>query len=300
MDSNTEPFSWTTSLPSLPANPIDLDGAGAICETKRFDSFYNASGDRVILPAGKKYTSKTARANESALTVINYWDKEQDLEKTTLEIKSPFMKAAIQKVIPEYATFNIDVKNIIIDGEPHCLFRYYNEIMNYGREMWENQNEEAANHIRHLILHMWETFASEIRHFNDLKSLADSEPSLQHKHLWMLFRPGDLVYVRVDEPWVFRLEKMTLSGKNWIFYGLDIDYNGTKFGYSEISQCIEHYEGLKPLKELHITTFDRLPEDEKPSKREMLISRGRKFVGIHGKRHLWFEDSPGKSSGWVS
>lgn len=300
MDINTEPFNWATSLPSLPANPIDLDGAGAVCETKRFDSFYNASGDRVILPAGKKYTSKTARANESALTVINYWDKEQDLEKTTLEIKSPFMKAAIQKVIPEYATFNIDVKNIIIDGEPHCLFRYHNEIMSYGREMWENQNEEAANHIRHLILHMWETFASEIRHFNALKLLADSEPSLQHKHLWMLFRPGDLVYVRVDEPWAFRFDKMTLSGKNWIFYGLDIDYNGTKFGYSEITQCIEHYEGLKPLKELHITTFDRLPEDEKPSKREMLISRGRKFVGIHGKRHLWFEDSPGKSSGWVS
>ncbi|KAF5234500.1 hypothetical protein FAUST_7588 [Fusarium austroamericanum] len=299
MDINTEPFNWTTSLPSLPANPIDLNGAGAICETKRFDSFWNTSGDRVILPAGKKYTSKTARANESALTVTNYWDKEQDLEKTTLEIKSPFMKAAIQKVIPEYATFNIDVKNIIIDGEPHCLFRYHNEIMSYGREMWENQNEEAANHIRHLILHMWETFASEIRHFNDLKLLAVSEPSLQHKHLWMLFRPGDLVYVRADEPWVFRLDKMILSGKNWVFHGIDIDYNGTKFGYSEIIECIEYYEGLKPLKELYITTFDRLPEDEKLNKREMLISRGRKFVAIHGKRHLWFEDGPGKSSGWM-
>ncbi|EKJ79528.1 hypothetical protein FPSE_00213 [Fusarium pseudograminearum CS3096] len=93
---------------------------------------------------------------------------------------------------------------------------------------------------------------------------------------------------------------MTLSGKNWIFYGLVIDHIGTKFGYSEITQCIEHYEGSKPLKELHITAFDHLPEDKKLSKREILISRGRKFVGIHGKRHLWFKDAPGKSSGYIS
>ncbi|KAM0405696.1 hypothetical protein ACHAQC_000784 [Fusarium culmorum] len=299
MDFDLEPFDWTTSLPSQPPNPIDLDGAGGICETKRFDSFWNTSGDRVILPAGKKYTSKTARANESALTVTNYWDKEQDLEKTVLEIKSPFMKAAIKAAIPEYAAFNINVKNITIIGEPHCLFQYREEIMSYGRGMSESENEEAANHVQHLIAHMWEVFAAEIIPFNALEWLADFEPGLEHKHLWMLFRPGDLVYVRDDIPKAFRLDRMLLSGKNWRFYGNDIDYNGTHFGYSEVTETIEYYEGLKPLKELIVIPFGRLPEEEKQSNREILISRGRKFVGIHGKRYLWFEDGPGRSSGWM-
>ncbi|KAM0352144.1 hypothetical protein ACHAP4_009157 [Fusarium culmorum] len=299
MDFDLEPFDWTTSLPSQPPNPIDLDGAGGICETKRFDSFWNTSGDRVILPAGKKYTSKTARANESALTVTNYWDKEQDLEKTVLEIKSPFMKAAIKAAIPEYAAFNINVKNITIIGEPHCLFQYHEEIMSYGRGMSESENEEAANHVQHLIAHMWEVFAAEIIPFNALEWLADFEPGLEHKHLWMLFRPGDLVYVRDDIPKAFRLDRMLLSGKNWRFYGNDIDYNGTHFGYSEVTETIEYYEGLKPLKELSVIPFGRLPEEEKQSNREILISRGRKFVGIHGKRYLWFEDGPGRSSGWM-
>ncbi|KAG8357920.1 hypothetical protein FVEN_g4528 [Fusarium venenatum] len=299
MDSDLEPFDWTASLPSQPANPIDLGGAGAVCETKRFDSFYNTSGDRVILPAGKKYTSRTARANESALTVTNHWDKEQDLEKTVLEIKSPFMKAALKAAIPEYATFNIDVKNITITGKPHCLFQYREEIMSYGRTLWECQNEEAAKHIQHLISHMWEVFAEEIIPFHALEWLAEFEPGLEHKHLWMIFRPGDLVYVRDDVPWAFKLDRMTLSGKNWLLYGMDIDYNGIHFGYSESHGHIDHYEGLKPLRELHIVPFHRLQGEEKQSKREMLISRGRKFVGIHGKRYLWFEDGPGKSSGWM-
>jgi hypothetical protein len=300
MESGPEPFDWTASLPSQPANPIDLGRGGTVCETKRFDSFYNTSGDRFVLPSGQKYTSKTTRANESAMTVTNYWNKEQDLEKTILEIKSPFMKRAFKAVIPEYANFNMDVKNISITGEPHCLFHYRDELMNYGKRMWESQNMEAANHTKHLITHMWEVFKAEIILFNTLEWLADFEPALEHKYLWMIFRPGDLIYVRDDEPWAFRLNQMTKPGTFWVLTGVRIDYNGVKFGFTNVHTYIYHYEGLKALKELSVTTFDALPDEEKQSRREMFVARGRKFVGIHGKRHLWFEENPSKSSGRVS
>lgn len=300
MEAGQELFDWTVSLPSQPVNPMILDGGGAVCETKRFDSFYNTYGDRVILPAGQKYKSKTTRANDSAMTVTNYWDKEQDLEKTVLEIKSPFMKRALKKIIPEYANFNIYIKNITITDEPHCLFHYREELMDYGRRMSENQDEEAAKHIEHLVTHMWEVFATEIICFNALVWLADFEPGLEHKYLWMMFRTGDLAYVWDDEPWAFRFNQMTKSGKSWVLSGVNIDYNGLNFGFTNVSASIDHYEGLKAPKELHVTTFDAFSEEEKQSKREMFIARGRKFVGIHGKRHLWFEENPSKSSGRVS
>jgi hypothetical protein len=90
------------------------------------------------------------------------------------------------------------------------------------------------------------------------------------------------------------------NGKDWVLYGFGIDYDGTHFGFSNVSASIACYEGLKALQELAVITFDALPEEERQSKREMFIARGRKFVGIHGKRHLWFEESPSKSSGSVS
>ncbi|KAM0186097.1 hypothetical protein ACHAPI_011875 [Fusarium lateritium] len=299
MEPGQEPFDWTVPLPPQPVNPIDLSESGAVCETKRFDSFYNTSGDRVVLPAGQKYTSKTKRANESALTVTNYWDKGQDLEKTVLEIQSSFMKEALKAVIPEYANFNIGVKNIAITGEPHCLFHYREELMSYGRGMWERQNEEAAKHIEHLVTYMWEVFAMEIISFSALEWLEYFEPGLEHKNLWMIFRPGDLVYVRDDDPWAFRFELMKKYGEDWQLEGAEIVYDGIHYGFLRTSVRVGHYEGLKSLKGLGAITFDRLPEEEKRSKREMLIARGRKFVGIHGKRHLWFDKSLDKSSGFM-
>ncbi|KAM0230540.1 hypothetical protein ACHAP5_011351 [Fusarium lateritium] len=297
MEPGQEPFDWTVSLPPQPVNPIDLSEGGAVCETKRFDSFYNTSGDRVTLPAGQKYTSKTTRANESALTVTNYWDKDQDLERTVLKIQSPFMKEALKAVIPEYANFNIGVKNIAITGEPHCLFYYREELMSYGKRMSQRQDEEAARHIEHLVTHMWEVFAIEILSFNALEWLADFEPALEHKYLWVIFKPGDLVFVRDDDPWVFRFDSMKKYGEDWYLRGAEIVYNGIHYGFVGTSVLVGHYEGLKSLKGLHAIPFDRLPEEEKRSKREMLIARGRKFVGVHGKRHLWFEASLSKSSG---
>jgi hypothetical protein len=299
MGSGEEPFNWTLSLPPQPVNPTHLKGAGEVCETKRFDSFYNANGDRVILPAGKKYISKTARANQSALTVTNYWDEDQDLEKTVLEIKSPYMKEALKKVVPEYATFNIDVKNISITGEPRCLFHYRDELMGYGRSMLEIHNLDAAQHIQHLISYMWEVFAVEIVSFNTLDWLADFEPALEHKYLWMIFKPGDVVYVRDSVPKAFRFNRITKSAYFWSLHGFVIDYNGKQFGSSLMCENIDYYEGLKPLKELRVITFDRLSEEEGRSGREKLIARGRKFVSIYGKRYLWYKESPSKSSGSV-
>lgn len=299
MGSDQQHFDWNLALPTQPANPIDLEGSGSICETRRFDSFYNSYGERVILPAGKKYTSKTSEANESALTVTNYWDKDQDLENTVLEIKSPFMKAALKAVIPEYATFNVSVKHIALTGAPHCLFHYRDEIMAYGREMLENQDLEAAQHIQHLIVYMWDVFTADIVAFNALGFMADFEPALLHEYLWVIFRPGDLVYVRAEPPWAFQFEAMTKHNKHWRLVGVDVCYDGEHFGFSDVSLYIDQYEGLKPLNELTAIPFYRLPEGERHDKRETLMARGRKYLTTHGNRCFWYEEVSGSSSSWV-
>ncbi|KAL5601600.1 hypothetical protein FOBRF1_009133 [Fusarium oxysporum] len=204
-----------------------------------------------------------AQADESALKVTNFWDKDQDLERTVLEIKSPFMKAAIKAVAPEYATFNIDVKDISIMGDPRCLFHYREELASYGAALEQNQDPEGARHVQHLISYMWGVFVLEIAAFNVLEWVQDFEPSMEYKYLWMLFRPGDIVYVRALRPWAFQFKSMTLwrYRKCWELEGYDIDYDGDDFGFSSTSAFLGQYEGVKPLKELSVINLDRLPEE---------------------------------------
>ncbi|KAF4453640.1 P-loop containing nucleoside triphosphate hydrolase [Fusarium albosuccineum] len=291
---------WTSPLPPQPINPC-LQGAGAKCETKRFDSFYNTCGDRVVLPAGQKYTAGSGRAYESALVVTTYWDREQDLEKTVLEIKSPHMKAALKAVVPKYRSFNITARHINLTGEPQCLFHYRQELADHGAALQqEQQNDEAARHVKHLISYMWEVFAAEIEAFNMFEFVMNNfgdEPTFEHKYLWMVFRPGDIVYVREPEHKAFLFEEMNLRGKWWSLSGHCIDYDGELFGFKSFQTTIDFYDGVKPLRELHAVNFNYLPGDEKQIVRDQLIARGRRFVSIHGQQCLWYNGESHRSPG---
>ncbi|KAF5006438.1 hypothetical protein FDECE_7198 [Fusarium decemcellulare] len=298
MDLEDESFDWTLPLPPQPVNPVNLQGAGAVCETKRFDSFYNASNDRIVLPAGKKYTVRSARSYESALTVTTFWDSGQDFDRTELEIKSPHMKAALKAVVPEYHSFNIDVRHITIKGEPRSLFHYRQELLDYGAALQQQGHDtEASRHIQHLILHMWEVFAVEILAFSALEWFTDEPPSMEFKYLWMVFRPGDIVYIREPHPKAFLFADMCGSFESWELSGHCVDYDGQSFGFRKIRTTISAYDGVKPLKDLNAVHLDRLPVDEQHAVKERLVARGRKFIGIHGQQYLWYNGKSDKSSG---
>ena len=95
---------WTCSLPPQSSNPFQLEGAGLVCETRRLDSFYDSSGNCIVLPAGQKYTGdKANQGNECALTVTTQWNQQKKIKGTVLVIRSPHMKAAIKAVVPTFS-----------------------------------------------------------------------------------------------------------------------------------------------------------------------------------------------------
>lgn len=291
-------FEFAFSLPPQPTNPTNLREAGTVCETKRFDSFYNASGSRIVLPAGQRYTAKDAGNYDSALTVTTYWNQRQDLQEIVLEIKSPHMKAGLKAAVPEYHSFNIDARHITITGEPRCLFHYREELRKYGAELQQHGHDtEATRHMQHLMSYMWDVFAVEIHAFNTFLELMDVEPSLEHKYLWMIFRPGDVVYVREAQPRAFLFDNMEQRGSTWELQGHCVDYDGETFGFKYFSTNIGSYYGAQPLSELHAVSLKYLPKDERQAVEARLVARGRKFVGIHGQQYLCYSGKSGKSPG---
>ena len=254
-------FDWTISLPTQRAHPSSLhEGHGAVCETQRFDTFYNDSGDRVVLPAGQKYTAPKGQAYRSALAVLTYWSPVQGIEKTVLEIRSPHMKAALKAVVPEYSSFNIEVRDISIQNDPHCLFHYRRELLSYGAALQEQGfDSEAPRHIQHLISYMWDFFKAEIGAFSMCESL---DYSLESQYLWMVFRPGDFVYVRKPHPRAFQFEKMERFLDSWTIRGYCIAYDGVSFGFCPTEASISRYNDVKPLRELEVVNFDQIPAGE--------------------------------------
>ena len=274
-------------------NPNTLEGVGLNCETVRFDSFYNASGERLVLPAGQKYKDRKDRGSKSALSVTTHWNRDHDFSHTVLDIRSPHMKAALKATVPEYASFNIGTKHISISGGPWCLYHYRQELQKYGQELM-GRDHEAATHVYHLLMYMWETFSLEILTLSIWAENPEEPPALDHKNLWMVYRPGDIVFVR-ERRLAFLLTKMTLDGRNWKLNGHYIDFDGSEYGSRRIDVFINAYDGFKLLRGLAATPFGRLPESEQEAMRKDLVARGRKFIALHGKQYLWYD---GKFKSW--
>ncbi|KAK4212750.1 P-loop containing nucleoside triphosphate hydrolase protein [Rhypophila decipiens] len=296
---NDEPpadfFIW--GAPPPPKIPSTQDGDGLSCETANFDSFYGDHGERLVLPAGQRYKGRQNHGVKSALSVTTHWDHHQDFLYIVLDIRSPHMKAAMKATVPEYSSYNIGTKHISITGSPWCLYHYRQELGEYGEELMK-RDYEAGKHVYHLLSYMWETFSKEIITLGVWVDNIDSAdwPALDHKHLWMLYRPGDIVYVR-ERRLAFVFKNMTLTSKDWKLTGSHIDFDGSEYGSRYIDITIKAYDGFKLLRELTGAPFSRLPESEQVTLRKELLARGRKFIGLHGNQYLWYD---GKCKLWPS
>ncbi|PHH81431.1 hypothetical protein CDD82_821 [Ophiocordyceps australis] len=288
-------FDW--ALPPSWVRPTIPEGAGLICETTRLDSFFNQDGSQIILPAGRKYSAKSNVNSQSALTVTKHWDRHQEVTHTVLVIQSPHMKAALKAVVPEYFSSNITMRHIRITNEPRCLFHYRHELAAYGEDL-QHRDPEAAQHVRHLITYMWDTLLVETSSFMLFADPSVDEPMLECKYLWMIFKPGDIVFVRKLRL-VFEFQHMVLKYDAWELEGHHIDYDGTQYGFRSFKASIEKYDGLKLLRDLTSVPFHQLLYSEQQDLREQLVARGRKFIGIHEHEYLWYDgkcDLYGKSN----
>jgi hypothetical protein len=268
---------------------------------KKFDSLFNTKGERYLLRAGSKVDLGPAQqdnAYESALVLTKFWSKEKEEEYAELEIRSPHMKAALKAAVPTYRDFNVDVKHIIIRDEPQCIFHFRRELQEFGRSLI---NAVAAEHLLFLLKYMYDVLSPEIRAYYSFVEGPTTPPSIDFLNLWMVFRPGDLFYVKtnhsddISRGRVLKFESMSrckckvpwCSRSSWSICGLHINYDGSDFGHTSTYAQIKPYEGYHSIRDLVVMPLQYHPDHL--AIRESLIARGRKFAKLHGDHYRQYK-----------
>jgi len=287
-----------------PVRPhVGFQDAGKTCEVKHYDSVYNHKGDRVLLRSGAKlnlHHDRSSYAYKSALIVTQFWDRDGDESSRELEIRSPYMKAAMKAVIPEYETHNIERRHIIITNTLECLFHYRDELFAYGCGL--EAESEAQKHVSYLLTYMHQELTTEISTWHLMVELAlgTVDPSLDFASLWMAFKPGDLVYLphHTEEHMTHIMKFQSIKWPNlsnsghmslkqeWKLELHYIDFSMDTFGYRAKSVGIPYYEGFRPLEELSAVPLKIHPDHDKI--RAAHIARGKRFVshcGHHYQRY---------------
>ncbi|OCL02005.1 P-loop containing nucleoside triphosphate hydrolase protein [Glonium stellatum] len=273
----------------------DDDDCGLQCQISTFDARYNSKGERVILNVGlkKSLDPPKAKGHESALVLTRFYDKDKELEYTELEIRSPYVKAALKEVVPEYHDLNVRTKRVILRDHPKCLFHYREELQAYGCTL---ENPEAVKHLVFAMRYMYKILQSEIYSYYNLVETTSIPPRIDFLNLWMVFRSGDYMYCKSgDAERVLRFREMTrckcsipwCSLSRWSIEGEFIEYDGTNFGYDNAFFNIRPYDGYRALQDLGVVPLQYYPKKE--SLMAALIARGKKFVGLHGTHYRSYD-----------
>jgi hypothetical protein len=267
--------------------PADQEGTGLKCEMRTYESRYNSKGEKVTLRAGVRPIDLDAKWDHNcAFVLTRIYDKYQDLESTQLEIRSPYVKKALQETIVQYPGVDFHAKVVTIQGTPKCIFHYRKELQEYGSTL---RNQDHAEHLIFLLEYMYEVLASETEHWNILMEMSRFSRRLDFTSLWMAFRPGSYVYTRktgIDR--VLRLESMRRCdcpnpycwSRKWTITASDITFDGDEYGYEEHYFSIYPYEGYMVLDQLKIFPFEYHPRKDELT--ATLVERGKKFVSLQG------------------
>ncbi|KAH8728463.1 P-loop containing nucleoside triphosphate hydrolase protein [Phaeosphaeriaceae sp. PMI808] len=254
-----------------------------------YEARYNSADKRVTLSVGTKRkdwnSSDQEGHSDSALLITRYYDRDRELEFTQMEVRSPYIRAALRAVIKEYPGLTFDSGKILIRDEPRCIFHYREQLRDYGLRL---EDQTAAQHLIFFLNYMYNSLSREISSYYTFMESPTVAPGIEHEFLWMAFKPGCLIfYVHKGIQRIMRLRSMRCTVfSEWRVETEQLAYNGEIFGRVNQINYIRWYDGYRPLQELSIYPLRFHPRQHEIY--ESLVARGRKYVSLTEMSHRFY------------
>ncbi|KAI0126527.1 P-loop containing nucleoside triphosphate hydrolase protein [Xylariales sp. AK1849] len=256
------------------------------CEVKEYEARYNWEGTRTVREAVPCPDADEKDEGKFALRFYKYYNKMGGIEKVTLEVQSPRIREALRKVVGSYPDQNLNGP-VALTGASEwqalaCLFHYRNELQEYGDGL---EDGVAKQHVRLVVEFIKREFRREIRRLEDNLELGDY-PSCEFQDLWMLFKPGDLVFGGQGcEQHLTKIVKLqhNAATETWIITVKAFAYDGSRFGYIQRQIQIVSFESCTELSSLPAIPLKYHPDPQ--GLQDYLLTRGKKYCDLTGIKY---------------
>lgn len=259
------------------------------CEIKSYEARYDSGGKRDLKAIDAAAAEADDADNEDekrkyALCSYKWYTRAGEIERESVEIMSPHIILALQKVIDEYPDEHFWSDTVTIDAPYRPVFHYRKELVDYAEKL---ESEEAKNHIKLLLSFQEKENRRAIAEYDANVLNATQHASIRWSNLWMTYKPGLLVFsgngaglkcMEIVDSWE--------RGGNcpaYIVLAKSFTHDGTHFGYEEHQIGQSPYKGMKELSKLNCIPYDFFEARE--SAKKSLIERGRKFIALKGSHY---------------
>ncbi|KAI9699023.1 MAG: hypothetical protein M1836_003212 [Candelina mexicana] len=261
---------------------------GTKCELKQLDGRYDHLGNYNVTDSAVNTIGEDAEVEphaEYALVSTRVYGVDGLYQSTQLEIKSRFIKKALRKVIKYYPGQPVDTAQVILNDPPKPLFHYRKELEDYKHA---KADEETKKHLELLFKFVDSVLKSQVERFKDLTKRGITAFSL----VWMLFKPGDIVYTEKDgQPCCYMIAKCDVSrnffGKSWHLTCIGTNYDGSKFGKTSEVLKIPQFEGTRDITSLNV--FPLRFHSQESQVKARLLERGNRFFAMRGCQHMSYK-----------
>ncbi|KAK5956794.1 hypothetical protein OHC33_002282 [Knufia fluminis] len=259
------------------------------CEVQFYEARYDVKGERELKAldaekAHKKDADSEDEKRKYALSSYKWYTRGGELESSSVEIMSPHIILALQKIINEYPDEHFWSDTVTMDSPYKPVFHYRDELAKYAGSLGD---EEATAHVKLLLTFCEKENRRAISEYEANVRNAIDKPSIRWSNLWMVYKPGHLLFT--GAPSSLRCMEIVDSwerGGNcpaYIVQGKTFTHDGTRFGYEEHELGQSPYKGMKELSKLRCVPHDYYEEREMAKK--VLTTRGQKFISLKGSHY---------------
>ncbi|OCK77897.1 P-loop containing nucleoside triphosphate hydrolase protein [Lepidopterella palustris CBS 459.81] len=255
---------------------------GSRCEIKSLAQ----KGDGEVQEKDVYLSSVKKPFTEYALVAKQVFNEKDKLEKTTVDINSPYLLSCLKEIVEYYPEEPLHFKEGVSFDSPFKLLNHHiEELTTWGEEAVE---DEAKRHIKLLIDFLENEAGDKGLEVKRLKKAGLISFGL----LWVIFKPGDLLYTQeYGYERLYRLQKTgygdscSSSGK---FFELTCEYtscDGTRVGTSTVNLKIwekQEFVGISSSKIASLSIFPLSYLIDQDGLEERLIKRGKRYLQIRG------------------
>ena len=278
---------------AAPALASDSYAVGWRDESITVDARQNKKGEWILMKGSEQFDpkvdqSKVRRATSIldpyCMVITRRFNRFGDLEVTLLEIQSPGLVQVLRDLVKYYHDDSFRVgETIKFEDPPQLLYYYRKELAEYGDR--PDTDERTKMHITFALNFLYSHIGDMIKSYEEFLAAE----MINFGHLWMMFKPGMLIYERETEELYYLNKGDIMETQCGIMYALtcyNIDYNGERLGKVHRSITIPRFGSPRTIASLPILPLDFHADPE--AVKEKLLARAKRFMelrGIHNLQH---------------
>lgn len=218
-----------------------------------------------------------------------YNNPQKVLTLHSITVQSPLIKRFLEPILAKYPGVSMKLDRVEFSGHFAPLIHRWSAMEQAYAALTEPKDTDVKIHVALLLDLLKQEFATVLSKASNMRQ----NSVISFELLWILFEPGDILYLKRDKCDVAvkllsaRYIEATLSPKALLLGCQEVAFDGSRFGSAVTEIKLEEFEGIIPITQL--SAYPLACHADVAATTSKLIARGALVEGLAGVHYKAYD-----------